>query len=99
MPNIHFIGFSKEKYEAIKIKVDVILKKIGLDKDAVTTFHPWALVESCDGRRIEMPYIHIFSSTVKHILDIKKAFIENELFLDIESSDGSFIDAATMREK
>jgi len=87
------LGFSKEEYEEVKLNVDEALKQIGLACEAVTTFHSDVLVESCDGKRNSMPYLHIFSSDKTEIDKIIMIFIQYQIFFDIESSTGNFIEA------
>jgi len=99
MPNIHFLGFSREEYEEFKPKVDASLKQIMLGNEAVTSFHPSVIIESCDGTRTNMPYLHIFSSDEAHIDKIKAVIIANQLFFDIESSTGDFIEADKIMKK
>ncbi len=98
MPNIHFYGFTMDGYNSIKPEVDDALKQIGLHEDAVTTFHSHSIVESCDGDRVLMPYLHIFSSEESHIQAIIDSFAKNNLFFDIESSAGDFIEAKDMKK-
>lgn len=96
--NIQFLGFSREEYEEAKPKVDEVLKQIGFADSAVTSFYTYSLVESCDGKRTRMPYLHIFSNE-EQFFKIRQAFIRNQLFFDIESLAGSFITAAEMERQ
>ena len=99
MPNIHFFGFPEQSYRIIKPRVNEVLKGIGLDTEAITTFHPGSVAESCDGKGTCMPYVHIFSSNEEHITEIINAFVENEMFFDIESSTGDFVETGEIRRR
>lgn len=99
MPNIHFLGFSEQGYRIIKPRVNEVLKEIGLDTEAITTFHPGSVAESCDGKKTNMPYLHIFSSNEEHISRIINAFVENEMFFDIESSTGDFVETGEIKRR
>lgn len=98
MPNIQFHGFSRAEYNALKFKVDEAMKTVGLENEAVTTFFP-SIVESCDGERTAMPYLHIFSSQLEHVVQIQAALCARKIFIDIEWSSGGFIDQNAGRKK
>ncbi len=92
MPNIEFCGFTYSKASNMKTLLDELMKKIGLQEDAVSRRprHQSGqvggdLVETCDNKRQEQPFIRLWSSEIFHILKILSAFQENKEFhLDIE---------------
>lgn len=98
VPNINFIGYSVEDYRKYKNRIDAVLQKMELGEDAVTTFLPGSLVESCDGKRTSMPYLKIFNSNPEQTEKIVVNMAVSGLFFDIEKSSGGFISEAEMRE-
>lgn len=103
MPNFMFIGYTEEQYRDIKTLVDKTMKELNLDGEAVTTFFPGAIVESCDGIRKKMPYVRIFNSNPEQTKTlILPALAKNYFSEDIETSSGDFYtcdDIAALKEQ
>jgi hypothetical protein len=58
MPNIKLYGYSQSAYKELKLRIDKVMRDLGLGDQAVTTWVP-ALVTSCDGKATPMPYIEV----------------------------------------
>ncbi|PLX20945.1 hypothetical protein C0584_04130 [Candidatus Parcubacteria bacterium] len=98
MPNIHLIGFTEEEFSPLKKEIDRIIESMGAEHEVITTFHPNALPESCDGAREKMPYLHIFGTNPVEIEKIIRNFMLRGLFFDIEYSIGGFLEKSVLKE-
>jgi len=99
MPNIEIYDDETDSlYENLKGKIDQAIKNIGLENDAITTWHKDAITESCDSRRASMPYIRICSTNKEEIEKIVQALKENKIWIDVETLQLSrFIPANEMK--
>ena len=96
MPNIMICGFPTAQADTLKVKIDQVLSGLGLDGDAVTSITEMC-AESCDGKRIPMPYLRICSTDEYEIRRIIEALKNAKLGIDVEWLVlGGFIPAAEM---
>lgn len=95
MPNIEFHGFPYQKSSAMKGPIDELMKKTGLQDEAVTSMPRYQgpnvqingnIVETCDGKKQEQPFIRLWSTNVVDIMKILSAFQGDPTFhLDVEA--------------
>jgi hypothetical protein len=95
MSNIFICGYG-EKADALKGIIDKLMHRVGLQDDAITSIVDMK-AESCDGRRMPMPYLRICSTDEADIPKIINIFKEGKVKEDVEwlVMDG-FIQASKM---
>lgn len=94
MPNIQMYG---KHPEGLKERIELIMQKMGLGGDAITTDMA-SEPESCDGERRPMPFIRICASKVSDIDRIVEEFKSAGLEIDTETLLlNSFIPADKMK--
>ncbi|MFH1956457.1 MAG: hypothetical protein ABIJ28_02315 [Patescibacteria group bacterium] len=100
MPNIEIRGFKNidsPEADALKLKIDSIMKKIGLENDAITDIVA-SKAESCDGIRKPMPYVRVCNTDIGEKIFILKKLKEYSISIDTEGLDLShFIPADEMK--
>lgn len=99
MPNIGIHGLHPREFaQGLKNRIDICMQNIGLGGDVITEIYDTD-VKSCDGKKVQMPYLRIFSTELEVIYKIITAFSENDIFKDIEviSEKMMFFDSEDMR--
>lgn len=84
MPNIEMHGFKRNEANALKSTIDESMKRIGREKDAVTSIYN-DLVQTCNGGHKDAPYVRILSTDFRDVVAILDVFEKNKTtHVDIE---------------
>ncbi|MEK7181232.1 MAG: hypothetical protein AAB738_02780 [Patescibacteria group bacterium] len=83
MPNVKICGFSTPEAASLKGVVNLVMERLGLTNDAITSIIPMEAV-SCDKAQTPKPYICVCSTNRDEIFSIIKALGRAGLKVDVE---------------